>query len=329
MEETIKTNILPVVLVFLLFTPLLMAQEARESISSSEPAAPPLAPVKSATSLSVSASSLPEAEVALIQSWTFPFLQGESPLTKNNNVKLGASFELTPVSMFGVGDITWTPVAFLQVIAGGRIGSGWNIPLFGKNLRGVGVNHRNADGSTSVIGSAFDGAIWNVRLAGLFQFDFAAISPGEWHHVVFQTQHRIHYDAYSAASKTDSWYTINDAGENRNGFAYYSNFLLGYQMPIFLDTIGFLAELDQYLYNTSGGDNWGDNLGRWKFSLLGSFTVTDWFGLALLAQFQTMRNFTDATKDAPFYQDRQLTDSYPKRSLEFYRIALVANFKIR
>jgi hypothetical protein len=265
----------------------------------------------------------------LTQAWTFPFLQGEGALTDGNNVKVSASFEVTPISLFGVGEVTWTPIAFLQLIAGGRIGSGWNIDLFGSSLKGVGINHRNRDGTTKVIGSAFDGVIWNMGIAGLFQFDFAAIRPGDWHHIVFQTQHRIHYDAYSAASKTDSWYTANDDGENRNGFAYYGSFLVGYQMPIFLNTVGLLFEVDQYLYGTAGGEKWGDELGRWTFSVLGNFTVNKWFSAALITQFRTRRNFTDATEDKAFYQDRRIVDSGPQYRLEFYRVAVIANFKLR
>ncbi|GHV64274.1 hypothetical protein AGMMS49587_16330 [Spirochaetia bacterium] len=318
-----KTNrsLLPILSVLLLIAPPVMAQE--------ESAAAPAKSVKSETSVSITASSLPEAQAALTQSWTFPFLQGEGALTGANNVRVGTSFEVTPVSIFGVGEVTWTPIAFLQLIAGGRIGSGWNIDMFGGKSKGIGINHPNGDGTTAVIGSAFDGVIWNIRAAGLFQFDFAAIRPGDWHHIVFQTQHRIHYDAYSAASKTDSWYTANDDGENRNGFAYYGSFFVGYQMPIFLDTVGLLTEVDKYLYGAAGGKDWGDGLGRWTFSVLSNFTVNKWFSAALITQFRTRRNFTDATKDLAFYQDRRIGDSGPKRHLEFYRVAVIANFKIR
>jgi hypothetical protein len=313
--------LLPFVSALLLIAPPITAQE--------EATAEPAKSVKSATSVSVTLSSAIEAQAILTQSWTFPFLQGKNALTSGNNVRVNAAFEVTPISLFGDSEVTWTPIAFLQFSAGGRVGSGWNFDLFGSQVRGIGINHRNGDGSASVIGSAFDGALWSVRAAGLFQFDLAAIIPGDWHHVVFQTQHRMHYDGYSAASDTDSWYISNDGGENRNGWGYHGSFILGYQMPIFFDMVAFMAETDQYLHVFEGGEHWGDNLPRWTFSALGNFKINKWFSAALIAQVITKRNFTDATKDNAFYQDRRIADSGPRRHLEFYRVAVIANFKLR
>jgi hypothetical protein len=292
-------------------------------------AAPLAAEVDSSTTVSVTTSTIPEAQVSLAQSWTFPFLQGEGALTGGNNVKLSATAEVTPISIFGVGRVTWTPIAFFQVIAGGRVGSGWTLDLFGGTLKGLGINRPNADGTTTLVASAFDGVIWNALTAGVIQFDFAAVKPGDWNHIVFQSQHEIRYDGYSAASNSESWYTANDGGENRNGFSYYGNFLLGYQMPIFFDTVGILAEVNKHLYGKDGGDVWGDDIDLWTFSVLGNFTVNDWLGIAVLAQFDTHRNFTDATKGREFYQDRVLVDSGAKQHLEFYRAAVIATFKLR
>jgi hypothetical protein len=165
-------------------------------------------------------------------------------------------------------------------------------------------------------------------MGGAFQFDLAAVLPGDWHHLVFRSYHEIRYKGYTDASEGDSWYFENDDGENRNGFNYYGNYLLGYQMPLFLNTLGLMAEMDKYLYDTPNRGSWGDGLGRWTFSALFNFTITDWLSAALITQFRTRRNYTDATKDNGFYQDRQIRDS-PSRHLEFYRVALIMTARLR
>ena len=63
---------------------------------------------------------------------------------------------------------------------------------------------QNDDGTTSVVGSAFDGLLWNVKTGASLQFDLAAIYPGDWNHIIFRTYHEALYAGYSAASKGDS-----------------------------------------------------------------------------------------------------------------------------
>jgi hypothetical protein len=305
-----KTNVMLASLfsAFLLIVPPVMAEDS----------------VSDETSLSVTISSALEAQAVLTQSWIFPVMQGTGPLTKDNNVRLNAAFAVTPISLFGDAEAVWTPIAFIQVMAGTHFGSGWNYNLFGGMVKGIGINDR-----TGVIGDPFAGLIWNARAAALFQFDLAAVIPGDWLHIVFQTQHEFKYNAYTAASATDTWYIDNDEGENRNGWNYYGNFILGYQMPIFLDMIAFMAEMNQYLTVLPGGEYWGDPLPRWTFSFLGNFKINDRIGIALVTQLTTARNATEATQDNAYYRDRQLTDAAIRHRLEFYRVALIANFKLR
>jgi hypothetical protein len=160
----------------------------------------------------------------------------------------------------------------------------------------------------------------------------AALLPGDWNHIVFRTYHEGTYMAYSGAGSDDSWVYEDDFAQNRNGFTYYGNFLLGYQMPIFLDTVGLLVEFNKNLYNTPGKELWGDELSRWHFSALFNFTITPKISAALIVQTRTMRNFTGlyGEKDRDktyFYQYRVLDRENPLR-LEFYRVAAVATFKL-
>jgi hypothetical protein len=280
-------------------------------------------------------SSLPEARLSFNQHFAFPFLQGEHFLTRDNNIRIRLGAELTPVSMNGLADVYWTPAAFFQVRAGTKLGSGWNISLFGAPVYGIGINRPGTAGTSPLAaektGSPFDGLLWKVHGGGTLQFDFAALFPGDWHHVVFQSYHEINYRGYTAAAPGESWVFENDDAENRNGPNYYGNFLLGYQMPIFLNTAGIFVEMDKYLYNTPGGDQWGDERVRWIFSGLFNFTITKEFGAALLFQFRTRRNYEDGDrKNAAhyFYQSRRLDRENPLR-LEFYRVAAVMTLVIK
>jgi hypothetical protein len=280
--------------------------------------------VKTETDIAVTISSLPEAKVEFSHTWIIPFMQGENFLTQDNNLSVALGADITPISINGLAKLVWTPAAFFQVFTGGRIGSGWNIVLFGKDIKGIGINNRKPDGSTEVV--AAPGLLWMTRLGGTLQFDFAALSPGDWHHVVFSTSHEINYSGYSAASGADPWYYENDDGENQNGFNYYGNFLLGYQMPIFLDTVALLAEQDIYLYKTPDPQLWGGALPRWVFSGLFNFTITERLSIAAICQFRTRRTWTSGTKDKAFYQDRRLEK--PSQHLEFYRVAGILNIKL-
>jgi hypothetical protein len=292
--------------------------------------------VVSKRELALSISSLPEAKLAFNQHFTVPFLRGEHFLTRNNNIRARLGAELTPVSLNGLADVYWTPAAFFQVRAGTKLGSGWNISLFGAPVYGIGMNRPGTAAGGGLLaaertGDAFDGLHWKVHGGGTLQFDFAALFPGDWHHVVFQSYHEINYRGYTAAAPGDSWVFENDDAENRNGFNYYGNILLGYQMPIFLNTAGILVEMDKYLYDTPSGDLWGDEKLRWIFSGLFNFTVTKRFGAALLVQFRTRRNFEDGDRKNTahyFYQSRRLDRESPLR-LEFYRVAAVMTFTIK
>jgi hypothetical protein len=149
--------------------------------------------------------------------------------------------------------------------------------------------------------------------------------------VVFRSYHELNYRGYSRAAAGDSWVFLNDDGENRNGYNYYGNFLLGYRMPIFLNILGLMAEMDKYLYGISGEGNWGGDLIRWTFSGVAGVTLTDRIGVGLLVQCRTRRNYRDGVRKNDrdyFYQSRALDRGDPLR-LEFYRVAAMMNFSIK
>ena len=282
----------------------------------------------SSTDLSVTVSSIPEAKLTLTQNYTRPFLQGSHALTQGNTIHSSVSGEISPISLNIGGELTLTPIAFFQLIAGTKIGTGWNIDL-GSPIIGIGINRPEENGEKATVdGYAFDGIFWKAHLGGVLQFDLAALFPGDWHHVVFRTYHEANYKLFSHAHGHDAWYYESDFGENQNGFNYYGNALVGYQMPIFLTMVGLLAEVDLYLYDTPEGKLWGDSLPRWYFGALLNFRIAPWLEAALITQLRTMRQYTKETRNYEYYRARRL-ESPGAMTLEFYRVAAILTFHLR
>jgi len=282
--------------------------------------------VTSSSELTLLASSLVEAKLSFTERFVFPFLQGENPLTADNNIGIALTADVSPISLNGIAEVVWTPIAFFQFAAGGRIGSGWNLNLFGSDIYGIGLNRSDAADKAEHDGSAFDGFLWKAQTGGALQFDLAALYPGDWHHVVARSYHEINYRGYTRAKAGESWYYENDDGENCNGFNYYGNLLIGYQMPIFFNMAALLAEADLYLYDTPGRDTWGDERIRWTFSAIFGFTITKQFDITLITQFRTRRNFQESNWEDLYYRNRTIDSSKPLH-LEFYRVAAALTYK--
>jgi hypothetical protein len=296
---------------------MLMAQE--EGASASE----------SSRELILQASSRPEAKLGFTQRFKFPFLQGDGPLTEGNNIRLALTAEVSPISLNGIAEAILTPVAFLEFNAGARVGSGWNLELFGNNIYGIGINRPVDTGDPQSKakhdGGAFDGFTWQVKAGGAFQFDLAALLPGDWNHVVLRTYHEINYGGYSRAKTGDAW-VFEDKNEYTNGLIYYSNYLLGYQMPIFLSMAALLAEAEMYLYDLPNKSAWGDERIKWIFGGVLNFAVTKQLDITVITQFRTVRNYVQPDWEELYYRNRVINASNPI-GLEFYRVAAVITYR--
>lgn len=328
----------------------LWAQELDESevqggeVTASKEAGPAKSGPDFSHSITGIISTLPEAKAQYAMNWKFPFMQGSNPLTSGNNVKLTFMPEVAPVFLYLNADAAFTPIAFLVVNVGGMVGTGWNIKLFGSDLYGMGVNPPVGE-----IGKGFDGVFLTGRVSGTFQMDMGAVIPGDWNHILFQSKHEINYAYYSAAGPTDAWYKEADQGENVNGFNYYGNITLGYQMPLFLKMVAFQVEFDKYLNKKSLGDarkDWGDDLTRWTFGPILQFNFKGFesFNGVIATQFRSMRYDTDNVryndyskkeKDGSwkihahkYYRDRTLRSVNPLE-IEFYRVAFILSFGLK
>lgn len=277
--------------------------------------------------LTLLASTIPETKLGFTIHFRYPFLEGEGELTKDNNIDLGFTAEISPISVNGLAEAVWTPVAFIQFAAGGRIGSGWNISLFGSDVYGIGINRAEAGTNNAEhSGSAFDGLIWKAKTGAALQFDLAALYPGDWHHVVARSYHEINYSGYTRAKAHESWYFENDDGENCNGFSYYGNLIIGYQMPVLISMVALLAEADLFLYDTPDRSDWRDDKIRWTFSGIADFKISEQLNITLIAQFRTRKNYLGSGWEDTYYRKRTIDSSRPQR-LEFYRIAAALSYK--
>ena len=276
--------------------------------------------------LTLQLSSLPEAKLSFALRYAFPLLQGDGPLTKDNSITAAFTADISPVSLNGGAETVWTPAAFCQLSAGGKIGSGWVLDFLGTQSYGAGLNRPDPAGGAEYAGSAFDGALIKLWTGGALQFDLAALFPGEWNHIVARSYHEISYRRYTAAQNGESWYCENDDGENVNGASYYGNLLIAYRMPLALDTVGFFAEAELDLSDTPGMSVWGGDRVQWIFSGLFNFTVTDSLSAALILQLRTRRNYRETAWSDLYYRNRTLDTSRPLR-LEWYRAAAVLSYR--
>lgn len=255
-----------------------------------------------------------ELQLYLSHKMTIPFLQGNTNLTEGNNTKIRIDLYAAPVALYTKASVKVTPLAFFNLELGSMIGTGWN--AFGFN--GLGLN-RTGTAETS----SFPGIVTQLWTSASFQFDLAAIMPGEWNHIVLVANGKVQYNYFSAAGNEEPWQWLADSGENFNGFQFKGTYFIGYQMPLLLDTIGFLLETEENIganrYLSTMSDNgWGSDFVTLTFGPMGNFKLGKQSDLTVLVQFQSGRDYTDDTIFNTYFINRVYEDTYVK----LYRIAM-------
>jgi hypothetical protein len=246
------------------------------------------AQVENHMSFSLLASTGGEVMLDFSPEWEIPFLQGESPLTSGNNVTLKLNTKLSPITAELTGNAVFTVLPFLTFNIGGMAGIGWNYDLFGRfPIIGLGINRKTAadDPNEGVIGNGLDGVMWNAHTGITLQFDFAAIFPGDWHHVVFQIYNEAQYFAYTKANDNDLWYYLDDEGMNRNAFRHRFSCLAGYAMPIFIDMVGVQFSGTLPFYNIETGADIRDIGYSLTSAVAVNFKINERFSIMSLAGF--------------------------------------------
>ena len=237
--------------------------------------------------------------------WSLPFLTGGNFLTKDNSIQLRTDGELSPVSLNGIAELTISPVAFAKISAGIGAGTGWIFLGFngmGRNLPGTSYSNCQAE--------SFQGIVYRCWLSGTLQFDLAALFPGDWNHLVFAIVPHFQYRAYTGAGQDTAWQYENDDGQNFNGLKYIGDYFIGYRMPIFWETAGFLLETEEYCdanRNRSliGNKGWGSDLVRLTFGPVFGFRFSDTASLTILPQFRNLADYSDETIGNRYFEFRK------------------------
>ena len=129
-----------------------------------------------------------ELQVSYEHRIKIPVLTGADALTKNNNVLFTLKTNLAPVIAEAEFKAKLTPIAFLNFEAGYIIGTGWTM-----GFNGLGLNN---DGTGIAETDPFPGEVSVAWLAGTFQFDLAAVMPGEWNHVMTSLKAKFRYQNF-------------------------------------------------------------------------------------------------------------------------------------
>jgi len=250
-----------------------------------------------------------EAKAALSLSESFPMLVGSGPLTSGNNLKLKGSAELSPVSLNVVVQASLTPIAFLVFDGGASVGTGWTAGPF----RGLGINPvGNAESDIDL--EPFGGAVYRVWGTGTFQFDVAALAPGDWNHVVMVASSKVEYKAYTGAGSRDAWLWEADSAENFNGSKLYMTYVLGYQMPLMLDMVGIMVESEEWLGDVRDygpmKTAWGSDFRTWQLGALTNFSLSDKDSLTVLYQFKRKVDYTEESTRNRDFRTRVYDDAY-------------------
>jgi len=267
--------------------------------------------------LSFYASTQGEMRLNFVPQWKFPFIRGKNPLTEGNNITIKLDASLSTMFMGLTGNVVMDAASFLSFNIGASIGTGWNYDLFGKKpLTGLGLNRKTCadDPNDGVIGKGFDGLLWDAHLGTMIYFDFALIFPGDWNHIVIRLYNDLQYFAYTNANGGDLWYYLNDDGMNQNTIRHNCAYLIGYEMPIFLDFVGFQLSGTLPFYNTETGIRAGDIGYSSSNSLLLNFKINNNFSIKTIASITHFLKYP-------------ITSSY-EREWKFDRVQLIAAWRI-
>ena len=264
-----------------------------------------------------------EGKVFLTHSIKVPFLVGEGVFS-NNNIEYRFSGELTPMSIIGGARIILTPIAFLKFSTGASVGTGWTIG----SLNGLGRNLPGPDNEEPQT-EPLSGVVYGFWFSGTFQFDLGAVVPGEWSHVVMAVTPKIEYKAFTGADADTPWEFEGDGGKNFNGWKFKSSWFLGYQMPIFINTVGILMETNQYIANnkkrsTKASNGWGSDFTAITFGPLANVKLSDKSSLTILVQFENAIDYSDATIGNRYFEYREYQDTY----IYFTRIAFIYGIEL-
>lgn len=250
-------------------------------------------------------SSAPEFKVEAGYNAKFP-IWGEGPLFGTNNVKVKALVGLSPVAATFSVESVLTPIAIAELSIGGSVGTGWDFTL----LDNEGL--RLGNGNSAATSDQLKGAYYKAKAAAALQFDTAAIWSGEWNSVVMRTYHEINYQGYTNSAAADGW-EYETGGLHQDSFNYKGEYLVGYQMPIMVNTVAIMVETFYENINTTF------DLGKMTMDigLVANLNFMDNLNLTIIPQMTT--RYIDG-------KDGTKSRSISHGSLRFKRVAAMLNY---
>lgn len=252
-------------------------------------------------------STAPEVKTEVGYNVKIPLLQGNGPLFSGNNLKVKGLLGVSPIAATLAVDAVFTPIAVMEISAGGAIGTGWDFPLM--EIEGL----RKWDGvATEYNTDTMGGVYYKARAGVALQFDTAAIWPGDWTSILLRTYHEVNYQGYSnASSSTSGGWEYETGGLHQNGMNYKGEYVLGYHLPFMVDTVALMLE--------TYADNIGNSLELPKMvfdlGLIMNIQFTDKLNLTVIPQFTTKKTDPD-------------TRAMSQVDFKFKRVAAMLNYSL-
>lgn len=191
------------------------------------------------TSVKVLGSDLPEFKVEGAYTYTIDMLQGEGMLTRGNNLKVKTVLGVSPIASTLSVDAVLTPVAVAELSLGGAVGTGWDFsPLGNEGLR-IGAS----DDTDTYTSDQLGGAFLKAKAGAALQFDTGAVFEGEWKSVLMRTYQELSYQMYTGAG-SDDWWEYEASGARTNDFEYRAEYVVGYRMPLVVNLVGLMLEVE-------------------------------------------------------------------------------------
>ncbi|MBR1715740.1 MAG: hypothetical protein IJ717_12450 [Treponema sp.] len=182
-----------------------------------------------------------EGRATLGAEYAFSTPLGGHWLLRDANVAVGGAIEVSPVTVKPKLSVSFTPLPFLVLSAGGDVGTGWT--LLGWEGMSVLDKTKSQDEAEYDDLAPFRHFYYDFWIQGTFQFDTGAIWAGDWTHVLFLAGYQVKYAALTGVGDDEIWEW--QASDNKaNGWQFYTNAIIAYQMPKMVSRVGFLFELE-------------------------------------------------------------------------------------
>ena len=287
----------------------------------------PLAPQKASKEEHFSAPSEfyegMEFRVTGQYAYTVPVPFSDNPLFGLNRVSFCGEMELTPVTLAPRLSITFCPIAFLEFSASAKIGTGWD--FIGN--QGIAVYNDRSGKYDSL--NTFENWYYQFEFNTLFQFDLAAVLPGDWHHVVMQANYDLIYSGLTGVADGTpfDWQVTY---EKANGLNYYANLFVGYQMPLVLQTVGIMTEWSGYYSNDVFDKKYEDFFGAFTFVSINPAAILkfdDHNSLTVALYFSTRRGYDAEKRTINGRKQSELDMKYSAPEWYFQRIAFRWEYK--